>query len=91
MPLFLQIIRLLFLQRLIITSTILKLTDAESGETVDLLADREALESYRKALEAFLRDVRETCFRRETPHVLLDSGKDFEEQWIPLVSAAGII
>ena len=68
-----------------------KLTDAESGETVDLLADREALESYRQALEAFLRDVRETCFRRETPHVLLDAGKDFEEQWIPLISTVGII
>lgn len=68
-----------------------KLTDAESGETVDLLADREALENYRQALEAFLREVRETCFRRETPHVLLDAGNDFEEQWIPLVSAAGMI
>ena len=68
-----------------------KLTDAENGGTVDLLADREALESYRKALEQFLREVRETCFRRETPYALLDGGKDFEEQWIPLVSSAGMI
>ena len=69
----------------------LRLTDSETGETVDLLADREALESYRRALEAFLREVRETCFRRETPYALLDAGKDFEEQWIPMISAAGMI
>lgn len=63
-----------------------KLTDAETGAAVNLLADREALESYRRALEAFLRDIRETCFRRETPYALLDAGKDFEEAFIPLLS-----
>ena len=68
-----------------------KLTDAENGETVNLLADREALESYRHALEKFLQETREACFRRETPYALLDGGKDFEEQWIPLVSEAGMI
>ena len=68
-----------------------KLTDAEDGGTVDLLADREALESYRKTLESFLKGIRETCFRRETPYALLNGGKDFEEQWIPLISEAGMI
>ncbi len=68
-----------------------KLTDAETGDTVDLLADREALENYRRALERFLREIRETCFRRETPYALLDGGKSFEEEWIPLISAAGMI
>ncbi len=63
-----------------------KLTDAETGAAVNLLADREALESYQRALEAFLRDIRETCFRRETPYALLDAGKDFEEAFIPLLS-----
>ncbi len=63
-----------------------KLTDAETGAAVNLLADREALESYRRALEAFLRDIRETCFRRETPYALLDAGKNFEEAFIPLLS-----
>ena len=69
----------------------LKLTDSENGDAVNLLADREALESYRRALEKFLEDVRECCFRRETPYALLDAGRDFEEEWIPLVSGAGMI
>ena len=69
----------------------LKLTDSESGDAVNLLADREALESYRTALDSFLSDVKGCCFRRETPYALLDAGKDFEEEWIPLVSGAGMI
>ena len=69
----------------------LKLTDSESGETLNLLADREALESYRAALEAFLKNVKEACFQRETPYALLDAGKDFEEEWIPLISGSGMI
>lgn len=68
-----------------------KLTDAETGAAVNLLADREALESYQRALEAFLRDIRETCFRRETPYALLDAGKNFEETFIPLLSESGMI
>ena len=68
-----------------------KLTDAENGAAVNLLADREALESYRRALEGFLRDVRETCFRRETPYALLDAGKNFEETFIPLLSQSNMI
>ena len=68
-----------------------KLTDAETGAAVNLLADREALESYQRALEAFLRDIRETCFRRETPCALLDAGKNFEETFIPLLSENGMI
>lgn len=68
-----------------------KLTDAETGAAVNLLADREALESYRRALEAFLRDIRETCFRREAPYALLDAGKNFEETFIPLLSESGMI
>ena len=69
----------------------LKLTDPEGGEAVDLLADREALDRYRQALEQFLRGIRETCFRRETPYALLDAGKNFEEEWIPLLSGSGMI
>ena len=69
----------------------LKLTDSEGGESIDLLADRETLENYRRTLESFLRDVRETCFRRETPYALLDAGKNFEEEWIPLISQSGMI
>ena len=68
-----------------------KLTDPEGGEPVDLLADREALENYRQALEKFLREIREACFRRETPYALLDAGKNFEEEWIPLLSDSGMI
>lgn len=69
----------------------LKLTDSEGGETVKVLADREALSDYARALEDFLEDVRGCCFRRETPYALLDAGKNFEEEWIPLVSQAGVI
>ena len=69
----------------------LKLTDSENGETVNLLADREVLEGYRRTLEKFLADVRECCFRRETPYALLDAGRNFEEEWIPLVSSCGVI
>ena len=69
----------------------LKLTDSEGGDNIDLLADRETLENYRRALKNFLRDVRETCFRRETPYALLDAGKTFEDEWIPLISQSGMI
>ena len=69
----------------------LKLVDHENGESINLLADREALENYRQTLEDFLREIRETCFRRETPYALLDAGKNFEEEWIPLISQSGMI
>ncbi len=69
----------------------LKLTDSETGEGVNLLADREALENYRRTLTSFLDRIREDCFRRETPYVLLDAGKNFEEEWIPLLSGSGMI
>ena len=69
----------------------LKLTDSENGDAVNLLADREVLEGYRRTLVKFLADVRECCFRRETPYALLDAGRNFEEEWIPLVSGAGMI
>jgi uncharacterized protein (DUF58 family) len=68
-----------------------KLTDSETGEAINLLADREALENYRQTLENFLREVRETCFRREKTYALLDAGKNFEEEWIPLISQSGMI
>ena len=68
-----------------------KLTDSESGESVDLLADREALENYRGTLASFLDVVRETCFRRETPCALLDAGQNFEEIWIPLISRSNML
>ena len=69
----------------------LRLTDSENGTAVDLLADREALENYRRTLEQFLEDIRETCFRRETPYALLDARKNFEEEWIPLLSQSGML
>ena len=69
----------------------LRLTDSETGEKTDLLADREALESYRRALEDFLKVIRETCFRRETPYVLLDAGQDFEQEFIPLLSRSHLL
>ena len=68
-----------------------KLTDSESGESVDLLADREALENYLGTLASFLDGVRETCFRRETPCALLDAGQNFEEIWIPLISRSNML
>ena len=69
----------------------LKLTDAETGASVNLLADRGAMENYRNALAVFLREIRETCFQREVPCCLLDAGKNFEEEWIPLLSRSGMI
>ena len=69
----------------------LRLTDAETGSTVDVLADRGALQQYRRTLDAFLEEVRGACFRRETPYILLDSGKPFEEEMIPMLVRSGII
>ena len=68
-----------------------RLTDSETGETLDLLADRSALEAYRDALEDFLKEVRAACDARETPYLLLDAEKPFEESFIPLLSRAGMI
>ena len=68
-----------------------KLTDSESGEQIDLLADRSALDAYRDALEAFLKEVRGNCSSREAAHLLLDSEEPFEECFIPLLSRNGMI
>ena len=69
----------------------LRLTDSESGERLDLLADRAALDAYRDALNAFLKEVRENCAAREAVYLLLDSEKPFEECFIPLLSQSGMI
>jgi uncharacterized protein (DUF58 family) len=69
----------------------LKLTDSESGEQIDLLADRNALENYREALDDFLKAVRENCSGHEAPYMLLDGDKAFEESFIPLLSSSRMI
>ena len=69
----------------------LRLTDSETGEQVDLLADRGATEAYLDALDAFLKEVRENCSSRETPWLLLDGSEPFEECFIPLLSRSGMI
>ena len=63
-----------------------RLTDSESGAQVDLLADRSALEAYRDALDAFLKEIRENCSDREAPYMLLDTGLPFEDVFIPLLA-----
>ena len=68
-----------------------RLTDSESGEKLDLLADRAALDAYRDALTDFLKSVRENCASREAPYMLLDSEKSFEESFIPLLSQSRMI
>lgn len=68
-----------------------KLTDSESGEQTDLLADRSALDAYQDALADFLKQIRETCASCETPYMLLDSRQSFEESFIPLLSKSGMI
>ncbi len=69
----------------------LKLIDSESGEQIDLLADRGALDAYRDALDAFLKEVRTNCSSREATYLLLDGDKPFEESFIPLLSKGGVI
>ena len=69
----------------------LRLTDSESGERVDLIADRGALEDYHEALDAFLKGVRENCAAREAPYILLDAEQSFEEVFIPLLSQGKMI
>lgn len=69
----------------------LRLTDSETGEGLDLIADRGALEVYHETLEAFLKEVRANCSSREAAHMLLDSEKPFEECFIPLLSGSGMI
>lgn len=69
----------------------LRLTDCESGEHLDLLADRAALEAYREALDDFLKAVRENCSAGEARYLLLDSSQPFDRVFIPLLSAGGIL
>ena len=68
-----------------------RLTDSESGEKLDLLADRPALDAYQDALTDFLKNVRESCASREAPYMLLDGEKSFEESFIPLLSQSRMI
>jgi uncharacterized protein (DUF58 family) len=68
-----------------------RLTDSESGEQVDLLAERSALEGYRLALEAFLKQIRENCSSREANYLLLDGSLSFEEGFLPLLFGSGMI
>lgn len=69
----------------------LKLIDSENGEQIDLLADRSALDAYRDALAAFLKEVQANCASREAAYLLLDGDKPFEENFIPLLSKGGVI
>ena len=69
----------------------LRLTDSESGEKIDLLADRGALDAYRDALNDFLKSVRDNCASRETPCMLLDGGAAFENCFISLLSESRMI
>lgn len=69
----------------------LRLTDSESGETLDVLADRSLLDQYRKTLDRFLREVRGNCRRRETPYLLLEGREPFEQAFIPLLSRSGMM
>ena len=73
------------------TEGAVRLCDSESGEQIDLLADRNALESYHEALEDFLKQIRENCSGRETPYLLLDGSKAFEDCFLPLLSRSGMI
>ena len=68
-----------------------RLTDSESGEKLDLLADRAALDAYQDALADFLKSIRENCASREAPYMMLDSEKSFEESFIPLLSQSRMI
>ena len=68
-----------------------RLTDSETGEKLDLLADRAALDAYHDALDAFLKQVQGNCASREAPYLLLDGSKAFEECFIPLLSASRMI
>ena len=69
----------------------LRLTDSESGEKIDLLADRSAMDAYHEALNDFLKSIRENCASREAPCMLLDGSKPFEEVFIPLLSQSRMI
>ena len=69
----------------------LRLTDSETGERVDLMADRGAMDDYKEALDAFLKDIREHCASREVPYILLDGEQNFEEIFIPLLSQGKMI
>jgi uncharacterized protein (DUF58 family) len=68
-----------------------RLTDSETGGTVDLLADRGVLLDYQETLEQFLKETRAACFHREVPYLLLKGGESFEETMIPLLVQSGII
>ena len=68
-----------------------RLTDSESGENLDLLADRSALAAYHDALDRFLKDIGENCAAAEAPYMLLDGSKPFEETFIPLLSQSRMI
>ncbi len=68
-----------------------RLTDSESGEKLDLLADRSALDAYHDALEDFLKQIRGNCATREAPYMLLDGDEAFEECFIPLLSQSRMI
>ena len=65
--------------------------DSESGAQIDLLADRNALESYHEAQEDFLKQIRENCSGREAPYLLLDGSESFEDCFLPLLSRSGMI
>ena len=69
----------------------LRLCDSETGEQIDLLADRTALENYHAALEGFLKEVQGNCAAREAGYLLLDSDKAFEECFISLLSGSRMI
>ncbi len=67
-----------------------RLTDSETRETVDVVADREALARYQRTLDTFLRETREVCYSREASWALLTEERPLEETLIPLLTGSGI-
>jgi len=69
----------------------LRLTDSETGATVDLEVDDDVLERYRARFDKRLRDVRAYLRSKQVRHVLIDAGRAGEADLLRQLLREGVL
>ncbi len=69
----------------------LKLVDLEDGDTADVSVTGPLIQRYRSLLEAYVRDVRETCLRRGVTHLLTPTDVAVDEVVLNYFRRRGLV
>jgi uncharacterized protein (DUF58 family) len=68
-----------------------ELVDIENGQGANYDIDQEALQEYRKRMEAWLQGIERTCVEHNAFYTLLNSRWDFDLETIPHLRSVGVV